>query len=102
MVSGQSTPTGTTSALQCRIRLGDLLCAVPAWRSLRAALPQAQVTDWSTLGADFERYSAYLDNFIVPGYPSSEVSPQVTKLPAFFASVQGNTSIGVADAAMVV
>lgn len=72
--------------------LGDLLCAVPAWRALRAALPQAQVTliglPWAR--TFIERYPAYLDNFIeFPGYPGiPEVSSQLTKLPAFFASVQ--------------
>lgn len=72
--------------------LGDLLCAVPAWRSLRAALPQAQVTliglPWAQTFV--ERFGKYLDHFLeFPGYPGiPEVSPPLTKLPAFFASVQ--------------
>ena len=72
--------------------LGDLLCAIPGWRSLRAALPSAQITLIGLPNARtfVERYAAYLDNFIeFPGYPGiPEVSPQLTKLPAFFASVQ--------------
>lgn len=72
--------------------LGDLLCAVPAWRSLRAAAPTAQITliglPWARTFV--ERYAAYVDNFLeFPGYPGiPEVYAPLTKLPAFFASVQ--------------
>lgn len=72
--------------------LGDLLCAVPAWRALRAALPQAQITlvglPWAQ--SFVERYAGYLNHFIeFPGYPGiPEVSPVVRQLPAFFANVQ--------------
>ena len=72
--------------------LGDLLCAFPAWRCLRRALPQAQVKliglPWARTFV--KRYAAYLDNFIeFPAYPGiPEAPPQLTKLPAFFASVQ--------------
>jgi len=72
--------------------LGDLLCTVPAWRALRAALPEAQVTliglPWAR--SFVERYAAYLDRFQeFPGYPGiPEVSPPIRQLPAFFASVQ--------------
>lgn len=72
--------------------LGDLLCAIPAWRSLRAALPEAQITLIGLPNARpfVSRFSHYLDNFLeFPGYPGiPEVSPQLTKLPAFFANVQ--------------
>ena len=72
--------------------LGDLLCTIPAWRALRMALPQAQITliglPWARTFV--ERYAAYLDDFIeFIGYPGiPEVSPPLRKLPAFFASVQ--------------
>lgn len=72
--------------------LGDLLCAVPAWRSLRAALPEAQITliglPWAR--SFVERFSNYLDNFLeFPGYPGiPEVLPEIAKLPAFFANQQ--------------
>ena len=52
--------------------LGDLLSSVPAFRALRAALPDALIT---LVGLPFaakfvKRFSAYLDHFIsFPGFP---------------------------------
>lgn len=72
--------------------LGDLLCAVPAWRALRAALPQAQVTlvglPWAKTFV--ERFSHYLDHFLeFPGYPGiPEAALQIKQIPAFFTNVQ--------------
>lgn len=52
--------------------LGDLLCAVPSWRALRAALPLAHVTLVAQpLGAAVAaRLPAYLDDHLpFPGFP---------------------------------
>ncbi|MBV8883894.1 MAG: glycosyltransferase family 9 protein, partial [Chroococcidiopsidaceae cyanobacterium CP_BM_RX_35] len=72
--------------------LGDLLCAIPAWRSLRAALPETQITliglPWAQ--SFVERFSQYLDRFLeFPGYPGiPEVAPPIRQLPACFANFQ--------------
>jgi ADP-heptose:LPS heptosyltransferase len=72
--------------------LGDLLCAVPAWRALRAALPEAHITLVGLPSAQsiVERFRHYLDQLIVlPGFPGlPEQTPLVRQLPAFFAQVQ--------------
>jgi ADP-heptose:LPS heptosyltransferase len=72
--------------------LGDFLCIVPALRSLRAALPDAEIVlvgspaikEW------VNRFSHYLDRLLeFPGYLGlPEQVPQLQNIPAFLMEVQ--------------
>ena len=74
------------------LQLGDLLCAVPALRALRAALPQAEIVlaglPWAR--ALVERYPDYLNGFReFPGYPGlPECPPRLDRVPGFLAEIQ--------------
>jgi ADP-heptose:LPS heptosyltransferase len=71
------------------LQLGDLLCATPALRAIRAGWPDAEITliglPWAR---DFVRRYDCLDDFIeFPGFPGlPERVPQFSGLPAFFAA----------------
>ncbi|MGB3296544.1 MAG: glycosyltransferase family 9 protein [Phormidesmis sp.] len=74
--------------------LGDLLCCVPALRSLRAAFPLAQI---DLLGLPqmrwfADRFRAYIDGWVdFPGYPGiPEGWGGVRSLPSFFAKMQAH------------
>ncbi len=74
------------------LQLGDMLCAVPALRALRAALPDTRVTlvglPWAAWFAT--RFRRYVDDFIpFPGHPSfPEQAVQESRLPAFYDEVR--------------
>lgn len=73
------------------LQLGDMLCAVPALRALRGALPHARITliglPWAQQFAS--RFHRYIDDFIAfPGHPAFPEQPVREELiPAFFQTV---------------
>lgn len=72
--------------------LGDMLCAVPAWRALRAALPSAHLTLIGLPNTTWiaSRFAQYIDRVVVmPGFPGLADQPlAVEKVPAFLAAMQ--------------
>lgn len=82
---------GATLAIFRALQLGDMLCAVPALRALRAALPSTRITlvglPWAQQFA--ARFPAYIDDFIAfPGaasFPEQEVRPH--ELAGFHAAM---------------
>ncbi|CAM4005505.1 glycosyltransferase family 9 protein [Bordetella muralis] len=70
------------------LQLGDMLCAVPAFRALRQAFPRAQIVLAGLPGArEFvDRFHTYVDELTTfPGNPAfPEQEPDEAALPAFF------------------
>jgi ADP-heptose:LPS heptosyltransferase len=74
------------------LKLGDLLCSVPAFRALRAAWPDSEIIliglPWAQIFV--ERYRSYIDGFrVFPGYPGlPEREPDIARFPAFLREMQ--------------
>lgn len=74
------------------LQLGDLLCAVPAWRALRASFPSARIAlvglPWASQFVS--RFHHYLDEFIeFPGYPGLPERPYAAEaIPPFLVEMQ--------------
>ena len=79
-------------ALFRALQLGDLLCAVPALRGLRTALPASEIIlvglPWARVLV--ERYPGYLDGFReFPGWPGlPEQPPRWHRIAAFLEQMQ--------------
>jgi ADP-heptose:LPS heptosyltransferase len=74
------------------LKLGDLLCTIPALRALRRAFPSSRITLISLPWAQqlVRRFRAYLDAFIpFPGFPGFPEQPfDVAALPCFLHEAQ--------------
>lgn len=73
------------------LQLGDMLCAVPALRALREALPTSRIVliglPWARQFA--ARFHEYIDDFIAfPGYPGMpEAKPELPAYQSFLRTV---------------
>ena len=79
--------------------LGDMLCAVPAFRALRRAAPQAQIVlaglPWAHEFA--KRFAAYIDEFVeFPGFPGLPEQPPIDRRIRAFVSQMRRVKVDLA------
>jgi ADP-heptose:LPS heptosyltransferase len=74
------------------LQFGDLMCSIPAFRALRTAFPEADISliglPWSV--SFVKRFNHYLDHFVeFPGFPGfPEQSPRIDAFPVFLITAQ--------------
>ena len=80
--------------------LGDVICATPALRQLRAALPQARITyiGLPQVAGVVRRYGHLIDRFVeFPGFPGVvEHSFSCERLTSFLEAQRGNARVDLA------
>lgn len=88
--SGMNEPPAAIAVIRA-LHLGDLLLSVPAFRSLRAGFPQAEITliglPWAS--SFVERFHHYIDRFVqFGGYPGIDEVEAVGAAVEHFLSAQ--------------
>ncbi|HEY9780409.1 MAG TPA: glycosyltransferase family 9 protein [Leptolyngbyaceae cyanobacterium] len=82
-----TTPPERIAVFRALNGLGDILCTVPAFRSLRVAFPQAEIVlvGLASIKPLIKRFNRYIDRLIeFPGYPGLPEQPiQLSQIPAF-------------------
>ena len=90
--AGEAAPVRRIVVLRALPGLGDMLCAVPAFRALRAGHPEARISLCGLPGSGgfVRRFGAYLDDLIVfPGFPGIPERPEPAEpLTAFRARMR--------------
>lgn len=92
MINGRNALATQKIIILRPLQFGDLLCAVPAFRALRSAYPNAEITLLGLPWAEefTSRFHHYLDRHITfPGFPGfPEREPDILTFPQFLSRIQ--------------